>query len=220
MAESKLLLGYWSIRGLGQPIRNLLEYLQIPYEDKRYSDSTEWFQKDKLQLKTDFPNLPYLVDGDKVITESYAIQEYIALKSGKNQLLGENLDEKIHLAQLRGVIQDIKKAFYEAMANKALTDLQKPFTEKTLPRLAVLSKHLGENEFLIGRLTILDFVFSEFIAVLLLQDGDWLSSLPNLKSLYERVNNLPGLKEYNSSGKAPQTYQGVGMMNAAFKIQK
>ena len=32
----RLLLGYWAIRGLGQPIRLLLEHVGLPYADKRY----------------------------------------------------------------------------------------------------------------------------------------------------------------------------------------
>ena len=31
-----LVLGYWDIRGLCQPIRYTLEYLGVPYEDKTY----------------------------------------------------------------------------------------------------------------------------------------------------------------------------------------
>jgi hypothetical protein len=50
------------------PIRFLLEYLALPYEEKIYTlneeKKAEWFTKDKLTLSTDYPNLPYLKDGD------------------------------------------------------------------------------------------------------------------------------------------------------------
>jgi glutathione S-transferase len=36
MEEKKLILGYWAIRGIAQPIRDLLEYLGLEYEDRRY----------------------------------------------------------------------------------------------------------------------------------------------------------------------------------------
>ena len=220
MAESKIVLAYWPIRGLGQPIRNLLEYLSIPYQDKVYTDKDEWFTKDKATLKTDFPNLPYLKDGDKDITESESIQVYLALKANRTDLLGVTPEERVHIAQVKGVLQDLRKDAFAVMFNKSLTDLQKEFTEKVLPRLTVVAKHLGENDFLVGKLSILDFSFAEFLGGLLIQDGDWLASFPNLKKYYERFNNLPGIKEYNASGRASPLYSAPDYLNAHYKIQK
>lgn len=65
--ENKLVLGYWPIRGIAQPIRFLLEYLEIPYEEKRYTDHEEWFNKDYTTFGHPFTNLPYLKDGTNVI---------------------------------------------------------------------------------------------------------------------------------------------------------
>ena len=95
MAESKPTLGYWGIRGLAQPIRNLCANLNVDYTDKQYTDHDEWFAKDKAAFKTDFPNLPYLVDGDKVITESEAISVYVALKANRGDLFGSNAEEQV-----------------------------------------------------------------------------------------------------------------------------
>ena len=220
MAESKIVLAYWPIRGLGQPIRNLLEYLSIPYQDKVYTDKDEWFTKDKATLKTDFPNLPYLKDGDKDITESESIQVYLALKANRTDLLGVTPEERVHIAQVKGVLQDLRKDAFAVMFNKSLTDLQKEFTEKVLPRLTVVAKHLGENDFLVGKLSILDFSFAEFLGPLLIQDGDWLASLPNLKKYSERFNNLPGIKEYNASGRASPVYGPAEHVHPHFKVQK
>ncbi len=79
--EGKLVLGYWAIRGLGQPIRLLLEFAKIPYEDKLYHsvlqddgscDKSSWFDE-KHNLGLPFPNLPYLIDGDLKFTQTNAI---------------------------------------------------------------------------------------------------------------------------------------------------
>ncbi len=68
-------LGYWNVRGLGQPIRYLLKYAGVKFDDKRYefgagSSMTElesicknWIP-DKFNLGLDFPNLPFFIDGD------------------------------------------------------------------------------------------------------------------------------------------------------------
>jgi glutathione S-transferase len=47
MAETPLTLGYWGIRGRAQPVRYLLEFLGLPYEEKRYTDPAQWFGVDK-----------------------------------------------------------------------------------------------------------------------------------------------------------------------------
>lgn len=66
--DQNILFGYWNIRGLGQIARLLLAYTGLKWEDKQYSDEAEWFEKDKKSLGLDFPNLPYLIDGDVKIT--------------------------------------------------------------------------------------------------------------------------------------------------------
>jgi glutathione S-transferase len=68
--ESSIVLGYWSIRGLGEVVRLFLEYLGLKYDEVKYADRAKWFEEDKPKLNTPFPNLPYLKDGDKVISET------------------------------------------------------------------------------------------------------------------------------------------------------
>lgn len=47
--SGKVTLGYWNIRGLGERVRLLLEYLQIPYDEKIFTPETrpEWFDQIK-----------------------------------------------------------------------------------------------------------------------------------------------------------------------------
>lgn len=90
---TKVKLCYWGIRGLAQTPRLLLAYSGVEFEDYHYTDSDKWFQEDKLHLGLDFPNLPYLVDGEFNITESTAIHRYIIKKWGKTELLGKTLQD-------------------------------------------------------------------------------------------------------------------------------
>uniref|UniRef100_A0A4X2L437 glutathione transferase n=1 Tax=Vombatus ursinus TaxID=29139 RepID=A0A4X2L437_VOMUR len=62
----------------------LLEYTGANYEEKVYHfgdapdfDKSQWLDV-KFSLGLDFPNLPYLIDGDHKITQSSAILRYIA----------------------------------------------------------------------------------------------------------------------------------------------
>lgn len=80
-------LGYWKIRGRGQIPRLLLSYTGATWEDVQYTGPDQWFGKDKHGLGLDFPNLPYLIDGDLKMTESQAICFYICQKSEKGRTL-------------------------------------------------------------------------------------------------------------------------------------
>ena len=86
-------IGYWKLRGRAQIPRLLLSYTNTPFEEKWYdfSNGQEWRANDKLNLGFDFPNLPYLIEGDFKLTETKAIIQYIIKKSGNKELLGKNV---------------------------------------------------------------------------------------------------------------------------------
>ena len=84
--ENKVILGYWKLRALGAPVRYLLQYCGVKYENEWYEQGPEpeysreaWFsQKEKLGIS--IPNLPYLCDGNFSISETLPIHVYIADK--------------------------------------------------------------------------------------------------------------------------------------------
>ena len=69
-----LTLGYWGCRGRGASIRNLLRYAGADYKEDIYSlegppyNWEAWFGK-KFTMGMDFPNLPYLIDGEVKLTQ-------------------------------------------------------------------------------------------------------------------------------------------------------
>ena len=78
-----ILLGYWRIRGLAQPIRYLLEYTEHPYQDVMYEQgdgpnfSVECWTSVKNTLGLDFPSIPYLIDYEAKLTDPYTIMIYL-----------------------------------------------------------------------------------------------------------------------------------------------
>lgn len=83
--STRPVLGYWKIRGLAAQIRYMFYFLNVDFEDKLYEvhgetpdwDRSEWLDE-KFSLGLEFPNLPYLIDGETKITETVAIMQYIA----------------------------------------------------------------------------------------------------------------------------------------------
>lgn len=94
----------------------------------------------KPTLGLDFPNLPYLLDGEVKITESHAIIRYISNKYGGADFSGKDPKDKAIADMLMGVVSDIKGAAtghcyssgdIEAVKNIAFT------------RMEAVSKFLG-----------------------------------------------------------------------------
>lgn len=68
----------------------------MPYEDKKYVKSEEWFGGDLLAepfKSHNLVNLPYLKDGDRYIYESGALVLYLVLKTKREDLLGRDAKE-------------------------------------------------------------------------------------------------------------------------------
>lgn len=109
---SKVIFGYWKVRGLGQYLRQLLAYSGLDFEEVQYKidNPDKWFKEDKLTLGFDLPNVPYLIDGDFKLTESTAIAKYIIRKSGKTDLLGKNVQDQGKIDNFLGVFYDAFQA--------------------------------------------------------------------------------------------------------------
>jgi glutathione S-transferase len=116
----KLILGYWSLRGLGQVSRLLLTYTGANWEEVRYTQEQreKWFEKDKKELGLAFPNFPYLIDGDFKLTESKAVNHYIIKRSGKTELLGKDLKDESLVECVVSVIQDLKVLLFPMFWDK------------------------------------------------------------------------------------------------------
>ena len=76
-----------------------------------YNNETrqKWFKEIKPQLIKKNPaiNLPYLVDGDQLISETDAICIHLVHKANRPDLLGKNPQEQVLLATVMGVVKDL-----------------------------------------------------------------------------------------------------------------
>jgi glutathione S-transferase len=207
---SKPVLGYWHIRGLGQPIRLLLAYLEVDYEDKYFEltpqlTNDHWHaERDRLHL--DFPNLPYLLDGTMKVTESRAIMKYLS-RTRKPELLGKTIEAQTQIDTVDNFMYDLLYCDFIPVLYEYTEALEKKYKEMEPVKLGYLSNFLKEKRFLVGDdLTYVDFFVYEVLDQIRTFDSKCLDQFPNLQAYMIRIQKIPQIQKYiNSSAflKAP-----------------
>ncbi|VUZ50762.1 unnamed protein product, partial [Hymenolepis diminuta] len=146
-------LGYWDIRGLAEPIRLLLRYLGVDFEEKLYHfgpapdfDGKEWFDE-KFKLGLDFPNLPYYIDGDFKLTQSSAILEYIA---DKHDMVPNCKKQRAILHMLLNASFDICMYFGDVCYSPDFENLKDPFLKGLPDSLRIFEEYLSDKTWLTG----------------------------------------------------------------------
>lgn len=193
-------LGYWKLRGLGQTARLLLSYTNTPFKEVQYEFTNKdlWFEGDKKNLGLEFPNLPYLIDGDFKLTESAAIYKYIIRRSGNKELLGKTTQDEADVESIIGVISDVFKELRALFGNPNWKESTGPILEKIRPKFDYLKKFVGERDFALGYLTLADFILSErlyFIEEIFPELRTTYSFLWRVRHNFEQV---PGIIAYYS----------------------
>ncbi|MCL4142903.1 UNVERIFIED_CONTAM: hypothetical protein GTU68_013316, partial [Idotea baltica] len=184
---------------LGQAIRFLLEYSGLEYDDKRYTNQTDYL-KDKFSLGFDFPNLPYYIDGNIKITQSNAILRYIAAKTNT---AGKTQEERVKVSMLECEAYDMRKAFAILCYDPKFEEKKGAYLSETLPnKLKQLSTFLGNQKWFVGEdVTYADFFLYEVLDCHLVLCPTCLDNFPKLKNFQTRIESLKPIKEYMESGR-------------------
>uniref|UniRef100_T1J645 Glutathione S-transferase n=1 Tax=Strigamia maritima TaxID=126957 RepID=T1J645_STRMM len=199
------LLAYWSIRGLAQPIRLLLNYVGQEFEDKKYDcgpppnfDKSCWFNE-KFSLGLDFPNLPYYIDEEVKLTQSGAIMRYLA---EKHNLVPKKLTEKARMMTAEYQLADLRSEFVGLCYSPNHDALKDEFTKKLPDIFKAWSKFLGKNKWMSGdTLSYVDFnVYETFDHIRTFKE-DIFNDYINLKEYMDRFEALPAISEYMKSEK-------------------
>ncbi|XP_053943535.1 glutathione S-transferase 2-like [Cuculus canorus] len=204
-----LTLGYWDIRGLAHAIRLLLEYTETPYQERLYRpgpapdfDRSDWTnEKEKLGL--DFPNLPYLIDGNTRLTQSNAILRYIARK---HKMCGETEEEILRVDMLLNHVVDLCDSFALLCYNPNFEKLKPAYLEQLPGKLRELSRFLGSRPWFAGeKLTFVDFLAYDFLDMQRIFVPDCPELQGNLGSFVQRFEALEKISAYMKSGRFTKT---------------
>ena len=203
----KPILGYWDIRCLAEPIRLMLHYLDIDFEDKRYPtgdppvyDRSEW-RKDKLCLGFDFPNLPYWIDGCTKVTESWAIMKYIARKSCI--LYPQNDADHLKCDMLEGVLEAFRYRFIDmcyARNSQEFEDLKTKFLAKLDSDLTNFEAFMKNSKWLTSNnILYVDFVLCETLDQISMFMPEFLTNHIVMQKYLENFNHFQEISKYRSS---------------------
>ncbi|CAH8438117.1 unnamed protein product [Schistosoma intercalatum] len=178
-------LGYWKIRGLAQPIRLLLEYLEETYEEHAYDrNEVDAWRNDKFKLGLEFPNVEYQFYADK------------------HNMLGACPEERAEISMLEGAILDIKTSIWTIACNKEYQTLKVDFLNELREKLKMFEDHLSNKTYLNGNcVTHPDFMLYDTLDVVLYMDSQCLNELPKLVCFKQCIEDLPQIKNYLNSSR-------------------
>lgn len=175
----------------------LLAYTGAVWEDIQYTSPEQWFGGDKQNLHLDFPNLPYLVDGNLKITETTAICSYIVERSNRGELLGKNVQDRAVILNLLGVIGEcIDKLSTIAYSPDGAKLLEKTWKDTLAPKLENLAKYKGKKTWVFNYLTVADFLLVEASYYIENIYKEQYQTLKFLHELRESFHGIPEIKTY------------------------
>ena len=208
MSTGKLEIGYWKIRGLGAPLRMMATYAGVEYENKMYTSGEEWFGEKKPEIlkKNPLANLPYVIDGDKVVCQTNSCMVYLAEKFGFYGGI-KDLELLCEIYDLRNSMIELVYPF------KKVNRTPEEFAASTEPQCsAVVTKYYAKFNGFLGKTKYLlkdtpcasDFHLWEMIdqhECLAIKYGHAspLANFPALKTYYENFKAEPKLKPYFNS---------------------
>ena len=208
-----LTIGYWKIRGLAAPLRMMCHYKRQAFVNKAYAtDKEKWFAEDKPKLVKDknaLMNLPYIVDGPTVVTQSNSCALYLGRRLGidspayalhNHQVLDETMDLRNNTMKVvypfSGTVktkEDFPAAFethLKTLASPALTKLEGFCKGPFMCGPAIQSGDFALFEMLDQHVVMCEQTSTPF---------DF-AKFPKLRALHKAIKEDPALASYFASG--------------------
>ncbi|CAI6346405.1 unnamed protein product [Macrosiphum euphorbiae] len=189
-------LTYLNLPALAEPIRFLLSYLEIDFEDIRY-EREEW---PSVKPTMPFGKIPVLEIDGKVLNQSTALCRYLSKKAG---LAGSDDWESLLIDITLDNFNDFREAFRthiifvseESKAEKYVT-----LINEIIPLyMNKFENIVSENDgyFVNGKLSCADIYFAAIIDFFsYLGKVDLLENRPKLQALKKKIYEIPQIKSW------------------------
>lgn len=194
-------LGYWNLRGLGNPIRLALEVAGVDYTERRFESMEEWHAyRDGPLAATGvvpFPSLPYFIVNENTgVCQSRVILRFIAEHHG---FAGDDEVERTAAAMVHEETNDLIMAYVKiGNANDMEAVRKKQVAGTVHTHLGRLEAFLGDKEWIAGgkAFTYADLAVYEILEWMWHLDAGLEAAYPNLRELHKRVAELPAVAAY------------------------
>ncbi|KAK5639827.1 hypothetical protein RI129_010638 [Pyrocoelia pectoralis] len=189
-------LTYFNAMARVEPIRFLLSYGNIEFEDIRISQD-DW---SKIKPNMPFGQLPLFEFDDFKANQSIAICRYVAKQV---KLVGSNDIENLEIDAVVDTVSDMRAktvVFKHESDSAKKENLKKTLVEETLPyyleRFEAFAKSKG-GYLAVGKLTWADIYFVAYLeSMCTLMGKNLIENCPTLQNLEKRILNLPGIKAW------------------------
>ncbi|CAH1163515.1 unnamed protein product [Phaedon cochleariae] len=198
IAESSLRLHYFDMPGQGEPIRMMLTYGNIPFEDVRISRD-DW---PELRPMMPLGRLPVLEVDGVLIPQYVAISRYVATLA---KLHGNDAMENLQVDFLIDTLEDLKQKMFSygfetsEEIRKALEEILKGMVPYVMEGFDQRAKDNG-GYIAIKRLTWVDIDFlCAYESLRNILNIDILNTYPNLKEVKNNVLKEPAIEKWIKS---------------------
>lgn len=187
-------LTYFPLKALAEPIRFLLSYGGMEFQDIRI-ERDQWMD---LKKEMPFGQIPVLEINGKLTHQSVAISRYLAKQM---KLTGDNDMEDLEIDSMVDTINDLRA---KITAMKQEQDKSRKQAMKDTLILEMIPFYLGklnvaaETGFLVlGKMTWADFYFVGMLDYMTgVMEMDILENYPHLQSLRSNVLAMPAIQEW------------------------
>jgi len=205
-----MMVRYFGVRGIAEPIRLLLNDLAVDYQEVRYMRApvpdgmVDWAVAKKEGLESGllpFGQVPSLSHGDINLVQSRAIMNYLGRVHG---LLGDSPQAAAKIEVMIGGCEDLKniwrKQFYgKDLKGDEMVAALAAYTEQLPTWLGYLSKLKGSHggRYMVGdAVTLADFYAFEAMDAALRAVPEALSKFPSLAGFMRTFALRPNIKKY------------------------
>ena len=160
----------------------------------------------KYKKGLDFPNLPYLFDGEIKITQTNAILRYLGRKY---DLEGKTEADKVRVDMMLDNAMDFRNGFvglcYPFPPNPNFEDKKQKYLQDLESKLDVFCKFLGNRQFFAAEyVTVVDFHMYEMLYSHEKLAPEIMKKFPTLLAFITRMEALPRISDFLKSDRSPK----------------